>query len=144
LRADFCGRFQVRKGERECASVDAAGESERNTARVATVCAEPGFFYWEVLCMTKASQSLPTVILDIENVMVCPHCGARGLDNFRHLEDIQACRDLISLNQFSPGTVLEVEGAYELFDENGQNPRLLCNQCDCEAAIPDGFEVDFV
>jgi hypothetical protein len=71
--------------------------------------------------------------------LACPHCGARGLDNFRWLEDITSFRELISLKD----GVLRMHSHYDVYDENGTMPRLLCKKCDHECLVPGGIELDW-
>lgn len=71
--------------------------------------------------------------------LTCPHCGAKGLDNFVYMEDVQNYRKLISLNR----RLLLIYSYYQVYDESGKNPRLLCQTCDKDCAIPDNMNLDW-
>jgi ribosomal protein S27AE len=94
---------------------------------------------------TKASPThteqftLPEVKVGGKDRLTCPHCGTAGLDNFVYLEDVQNFRKLIELKR----KLLLIHSYYEVFDEGGKNPRLLCQTCDGECAIPEKLELDW-
>jgi hypothetical protein len=71
--------------------------------------------------------------------LVCPHCGNGGLANFQWLEDYTSYRELISLK----GGVLRMHSYYQIYDENGTQPRLLCKKCDQECLVPEGIDLDW-
>jgi hypothetical protein len=78
---------------------------------------------------------MPMVIVKDDTTLVCPHCGAEGLENFTYVEDIQNLRDLENLFE---GTLM-IQSHYEVADD-GDNPRLGCKKCDGECRIPDDIE----
>jgi hypothetical protein len=71
--------------------------------------------------------------------LACPHCPAQGLENFVYIEDVQNYRKLISLSR----GLLMIQSYYQVFDEGSKNPRLLCQSCDKECAIPTKLELDW-
>ena len=81
---------------------------------------------------------LPMVIIKDETTLVCPHCGAEGLENFTYVEDIVNLRDLENLFE---GTLV-IQSHYEIGDD-GDNPRLGCKKCDKECLIPDTLECEW-
>jgi hypothetical protein len=89
--------------------------------------------------VVTAQFALPAVVVGGKARLACPHCGTTGLDNFVYLEDVQNYRKLISLKR----RLLLIHSYYQVFDEGSQNPRLLCQTCDGECAIPDNLKLDW-
>src|SRR6516225_5551646 len=82
----------------------------------------------------RTTDQLPdVVVVRGKHKLACPHCGAKGLDNFQWLEEITSYRELISLKR----GVLLMHSYYQVFDENGTCPRLLCKTCDQESLVPE-------
>jgi hypothetical protein len=88
---------------------------------------------------TVAQFAYPEVVVGGKGRLTCPHCGTTGLDNFIYLEDVQNYRKLIRLKR----KLLMIHSYYQVFDEGGKNPRLLCQTCDGDCAIPDNLELDW-
>ena len=60
-----------------------------------------------------AAPVYPAVIVGGKAKLTCPHCGAKGLDNFIYLEEVQSYRKLISLKR----KLLLIYSFYKVFDE---------------------------
>jgi hypothetical protein len=83
---------------------------------------------------------MPVAQMSDRGELVCPHCGAEGLDNFFYVENIMTTRELISLEE---GTMLKIESAYKPCDEDSWSERLGCRKCDKDSRIPMAIEYDF-
>jgi hypothetical protein len=86
----------------------------------------------------KPAEMLP-VLVGGRHKLTCPHCKTHGLDNFLYLEDVQNYRELISLK----ADRLVIHSYYQVFDEGGLNPHLLCKTCDKDLAIPEDIDYDW-
>lgn len=86
-----------------------------------------------------AAPVYPAVIVGGKAKLTCPHCGAKGLDNFIYLEEVQSYRKLISLKR----KLLLIYSFYKVFDEGAKNPCLVCQTCDKECSIPNELELDW-
>ena len=86
-----------------------------------------------------AAPTHPAVIVGGKDKLTCPHCGAKGLDNFDYVEEVLTARKLISLKRKQ----LLIHGFYKVFDEGSKNECLLCQTCDKECSIPDNLELDW-
>ena len=88
----------------------------------------------------RSTDQLPeVVVVKGKHKLACPHCDAKGLENFQWLEEITSYRELISLKR----GVLLMYSHYDVFDENGTLPRLLCKTCDHESLVPEGIDLDW-
>lgn len=79
------------------------------------------------------------VVLEDEDRLECPHCQARGLDNFIYVETVSNMRKLKSLED----GLLMIESHYDVADEGGDDPRLACMTCDHDLEIPADLELDW-
>jgi hypothetical protein len=79
---------------------------------------------------------------EIPEQLACPACGKTRLT--RYYEDIANRRDVVGLVQVEGKHVLEIQSFYETDGcDDGENPRLVCDECFCECLVPEGIELEF-
>jgi hypothetical protein len=81
-------------------------------------------------------------------VLRCPYCGEEGLTGY--YEDLVNRRRVVSLAVLGDSApYLEVERVYDADHDDGDepegdNPRLACEDCGQECAIPEAVDIEFV
>jgi len=87
--------------------------------------------------IVKATELRPTKV--VHGKLRCPDCKRNT--EFKYYEDIMNYRTVRGIEN----GVLVIEGFYETDgSDDGENPRLCCQSCFGDFALPKAVEVDFV
>ncbi len=79
-----------------------------------------------------------SMVLVLDDTLVCPYCQANGLETFLYIEDVVNFRKLIRMDDGR----LVIESESEVADE-GDNSRLECAVCHKQCAIPPDLGCNF-